>query len=393
MRRPLRAPTAGRPLGGARNRRGAIVVMTGIFIVALMIVAAISVDASRIFAAKNELQTAADAAALAGAVQLLEDSSTALDTARVYAQRNRVEQGSIDSVEIERGVWHPADRVFDAGGEPWDAVRVTAHHALPLSLARVFGDSTVTLISSAVAWSSAPISEGGCSKPLAVPYGRLLEVLDYPSWANIDITDDDIRKLREMPIVDRSLSLPYTSHSGDTTWYNWPNDDEYFPVDIDSSWTRGDPFTHERDSVSGNSFRSYMVGPPTGRCSRSVSPGDEVRSEPGNKVGAIRDGLEDLCQLKGGVFNGFQCIRDGERLDIPLKVVFFQDDAISWANPNRAVLRVKVAGSFVFREMWDFDGPDPETRGALYGYFDVTRDFGVVDETSPSTLVRPVLVR
>ena len=38
--------------GGLRNRRGAIVVMTGVFIVALMLIAAISVDASRPTSAK-----------------------------------------------------------------------------------------------------------------------------------------------------------------------------------------------------------------------------------------------------------------------------------------------------------------------------------------------------
>src|SRR5687767_15955676 len=101
--------------GRLRNRRGAIVVMTGIFIVALMMIAAISVDASRIFAAKNELQTAADAAALAGAVQLLEDSTGAGDSARVYAMRNQVENRAIDSVDVAYGVWRPATREFKIG--------------------------------------------------------------------------------------------------------------------------------------------------------------------------------------------------------------------------------------------------------------------------------------
>ena len=375
------------------DRRGAIVVMTGVFIIAIMVISAISVDASRIFAAKNELQTAADAAALAGAVQLLEDSSTAADSALAYAARNRVEQDSILSVEVERGVWHPAERSFEAGAEPWDAVRVTAQFNLPLSLARVFGDSTVTVTSSAVAWSSAPIAETGCAKPLAVPYGRLLEMLrPGQGWTGADLTDDDIRRLREMPIADRRLWLPYGSNPADSTWYNYPNDDEYFPVDIDSSWVRGNSFNHERDPIPGNDFRSYMVGPPTGRCSRTVSPGDEIRSEPGSKINAIRDGIEDLCGLQGGTFNGFQCVRDGDPVDIPMKVVFWDDQSLAWHNPNRVVVRAKLTGSFVFEEI-DLDGSDLDMQGALLGYFDVVRDFGVVDDTAPSTLVRPVLVR
>lgn len=373
------------------NRRGAIVVMTGIFIIALMLIGAISVDASRIFAAKNELQTAADAAALAGALQLLEDSSVATDTARIYALRNRVEQNFVDSVEIEYGVWKPIDRDFIAGGDPRDAVRVTTRHQLPLSLARVFGDSTVTLTSSAIAWSSGPIASSSCSKPIAVPYGRLLDVLGYPAWADVALNDDDIRRLREMPIDERELSLPY-GRQGDSTWYYTPDDDEYFPIDIDSTWRKSDPFTNQRDSVSGNTFRSYMVGPPTGRCSRSVTPGDEIRSEPGNKLNAIRDGLADLCAGLGGAFNGYRCERDGSPVDIPLKVVFF-DQSPTWVNPNRALMQVKMVGSFVVSEIWDMDSDDLDHRGALFGHFDVVRDFGVVNDTASSTIVRPVLVR
>src|SRR5688572_17121870 len=189
--------------GRLRNRRGAIVVMTGIFIVALMVIAAISVDVSRIFAAKNELQTASDAAALAGALQLLEGSETYEDTARVYATRNLVEQNAIDSVEVEYGVWLPADRAFIAGGEPKDAVRVTTRHLLPLSLARVFGDSTITVAAMAIAWSSGPVMEPQCLKPLAVPYSRLLQILGYPPSSNVRLDDDDIRQLREMPVSER----------------------------------------------------------------------------------------------------------------------------------------------------------------------------------------------
>jgi hypothetical protein len=375
-----------------RNRRGAIVVMTGIFIVAIMVIGAISVDASRIFAAKNELQTAADAAALAGAVQLLEDSSTALDTARAVGFMNRVEQKGIDSMIVEPGVWFPAERDFQPGPPPWNAVRVTVSHGLPLSLARVFGDSTVTVMTSAVAWSSAPVVETGCSKPLAVPYGRLLDILGYPSWVPYDITDDDLRRLREMPIAQRQVELPYSSHADDTTWYNLPNDDEYFPVDIDSSWVPGDPLNHGRDPISEEDFRSYMDGT---RCSRTVRPGDEVRSEPGDKRNAIRDGIESLCEAEGGEFVAdWRCEVDGNPIDIPMKVLFWQDDGISWdPSPSRALLRTKITGSFVFQEMWDFGGADPETAAALRGYFDIVRDFGVVDDTAPSTIVRPVLVR
>jgi hypothetical protein len=368
--------------------------MTAVFIVVIMLVTAVSIDASRIFVAKNELQTAADASALSGALQLLEDSSTAMDSAGTYAARNRVGADSIVTVETSLGVWHSEDRHFEVAGPPWNAVRVITRHSLPLSLARLLGDSTVTVTASAVAWSSAPVPTSGCSKPIAVPYGRLLESLGMEAWTNADLTEDDINALREMdpkPLV----SLPYGSNADDTTWYFNPNDDEYFPVDIDSSWNRGDPLTHGRDSVSGNSFRSYVVGPPAGRCSRTVQPGDMIRSEPGNKMQSIENGLDSLCALRGGDFDGNRCYSDdGNTVDIPMKVVFWEDyGGATWENPNRALLRVRMTGSFVFQEMWPLSETNPETRGALVGYFDVAREHGEVVESSPSTLVRPVLVQ
>jgi hypothetical protein len=53
-----------------RNRKGVFVVLFGILFTVLMAAGAIAIDFSRIWAMRNELQTAADAAALSGAVQL-----------------------------------------------------------------------------------------------------------------------------------------------------------------------------------------------------------------------------------------------------------------------------------------------------------------------------------
>ena len=371
-----------------RNRRGAIVVMTGLCIVALMIVAAISVDASRIFAAKNELQTASDAAALAAAIQLLDDSSGATDTARAYARLNQVENRRIDSADIHvsYGVWLPAADTFVVGGNPVDAVRVTVSHQLPLSLARVFGDSTVRIGSSAVAWTSAPVSDSRCAAPLALPYSELLQVLGYPAWTNMDLTEDDIRRLQEDGARD-TVYFHY-GHRQDSTDNDLDDDDEYFPVDIDSTWQRDDPTTHDRAEVPGSDFRSYVNG---SRCSRRVIPGDTIRSEPENKARSIRDGIRDLCLARGGRFNDNQCIDNGAAVGISLKVVFWQG-APDWQSPSRALLRVRLLGGFVVTQIEDPDITDPNGRAKLFGYFNVRRDFGTVS-TAATPLLRPVLVR
>ena len=391
-----------------RNRRGAIVVMTGIFIVAIMVIAAISVDASRIFAAKNELQTASDAAALAGALQLLEGVETYEDTARVYAQRNRVEQNGIDSVEVEYGVWLPTERSFVAGGEPKDAVRVTTRHPLPLSLARVFGDSTVMVSASAIAWSAGPVMEPQCIKPLAVPYSRLLQILGHPAWSDIALTDDDIRQLREMPVSARKwhfhLGDMETEHSqagGSQFGENHLKWDQYFPIDIDSTYDRADHGMFTRPSLDTATYRSYLAGPPDGRCSARVRPGDQVRSEPEPKVRAVRDGLGEICRSLGGDLVGtnvLTCRANGARIELPLRVVYWSGflpdpDIVPWYDDGaRSRLITRTTGSFVVDSL-DWNQGNEVLHARMHGYFDVQPAFGVVDETAASTLLRPVLVR
>ena len=74
-----------------KNRKGIFVVLFGILFMSLMGAAAISIDFARIWAMRNELQTTADAAALAGAVQIEltpTDSLQISNAARNYASRN-----------------------------------------------------------------------------------------------------------------------------------------------------------------------------------------------------------------------------------------------------------------------------------------------------------------
>jgi hypothetical protein len=416
----LGASAGGRARCGARNRRGAVIVMVGVMIIALMLIAAISVDASRIFAAKNELQTAADAAALAGALQLLDDSSTAVDTARAYADSNRVEQKSIDSVAIERGVWHPTDRYFDGAGQPWDAVRVTTRHPLPLSLARIFGDSTIMVTATAVAWSAGPVMEPQCLKPLAVPYSRLLQILGYPelAWADAQLTADDVRRLREMPDTERDWHFHFGNQSHQRH-HDWDDEygtdhftrDQYFPIDIDSAWVPYDN-TFSRPSVDASLYQSYLAGGETAPCSRRVRPGNPVRAEPEPKMVATRDGLATICQSLGGTFDlsgeTYRCQSAGEAIGMPMRVVYWSgpapaSEAPRWYTGQSAELIARTTGSFVVDSLnWRDGGDDDDdddnnnlwrSQARMWGHFDVRRDFGVVDETESSTLVRPVLVR
>jgi len=83
-----------------RNRRGVFVVLFGILFAVLMGAAAMAIDFSRIWAMRNELQTSADAAALAGAVQLstTNNSLAKVDSAtRWYAAANRAMGAAVNT--------------------------------------------------------------------------------------------------------------------------------------------------------------------------------------------------------------------------------------------------------------------------------------------------------
>jgi Flp pilus assembly protein TadG len=71
----------------ARGERGQILAVVVLALVALLGIAAFSIDVGYAYYAKRQLQSATDAAALAGA-QDLPAASTAIDTAKIYAQDN-----------------------------------------------------------------------------------------------------------------------------------------------------------------------------------------------------------------------------------------------------------------------------------------------------------------
>ena len=87
---------------------------------------------------------------------------------------------------------------------------------------------------------------------------------------------------------------------------------------------------------------------------------------------------------------------------MPLRVGFWSGgfpnpEVPPWdAAGQRSVLITRMTGSFVVEKLdWDDGGDDGNrtSHGRMWGYFDVQRDFGVVDETVASTLLRPVLVK
>ena len=157
------------------NRRGATAIIVAIVLVVLLGVAALAVDIGYLYAAKNELQNAADSAALAGARQLgniyslltvtqqmaytaeADDQSLIRNTAVDIASQNKAATQSIliNAAEVEIGQW--ASGAFTATTNQPDAVRVTARRdagtggTIGTFFARVLGINEASVVADATA--------------------------------------------------------------------------------------------------------------------------------------------------------------------------------------------------------------------------------------------------
>jgi Flp pilus assembly protein TadG len=187
------------------NQNGVTAVVLAIALVALLGFAALAVDIGYLYSARNELQNAADAAALAATRQLgriyAESSLTSRDfssaanashlssiysTATTVAGKNIVAGSSvsISAGDIAIGQWNPETRTLSATLVEPDAVQVTARRdaasgqAVALFFARVLGIQTadVSAIATAALSGLSQINEG----ELTIPVGISEEWFSWP---------------------------------------------------------------------------------------------------------------------------------------------------------------------------------------------------------------------
>ncbi|MBK8914764.1 MAG: VWA domain-containing protein [Phycisphaerales bacterium] len=164
------APPSGRSRTARRTRRGGVVVQVAVFSTVMLGMGALSVDVGAMYAARAELQSAVDAAALAAASNLAGEAGVdtrvaAREAATKYARLNRVlnTYGGVDVVrDIEFGSAaydpHSGGFTFSPGTPSTDAVRVTVRRTddseggpIPLGFANIFGFNRAELRARATA--------------------------------------------------------------------------------------------------------------------------------------------------------------------------------------------------------------------------------------------------
>jgi hypothetical protein len=287
-----------------KNRKGAILVMTGIMLLVLIAIAAIAMDTSRLHAARNELRTAADAAALAGAQRLLTDPTTAETQAKTLATKNRALSEAVTVQQVRYGIWDPIQREFVPTSQvAADAIEVTVTHATKPMLPSVFGKGDVNLTAKAIAWSGAPVDGVKCVKPFAMLHEDFMVALGKKHWA--DLTQDDIQKLRDTSGTNKKW---FTLNMGNS--YSSPARGNWYAVQLPAAKVDG--------KVVNDGSKSLPLDEAIATCNK-LKAGDMVITEPGKKVGLVEQGMDRLC---ANLIDG-KCYNAEGTIGVPVAVAIF----------------------------------------------------------------------
>ena len=140
------------------NRRGAITVLAAILMVAMLGFVAFGVDVGYMLLVKTQLQVAADSAAMAAAANMAGTQSQMNTAAQQYAGYHQAggKQVTLQTSDIQYGLWDSAARKFTASSQAGNAIRVTARRDSTTGgnntfFGKIFGVNTFNVAASAVA--------------------------------------------------------------------------------------------------------------------------------------------------------------------------------------------------------------------------------------------------
>lgn len=400
-----------------RNRRGAFTVLTAILFLSLVGVAAVAVDFSRLWTLRNELQTAADAAAHAGAIQLspgrFVNAQGVQDTARVYAQRN-LAMGNVPVVDsLVLGNWDPNTRTFTAAGTPNNAIRVVTGYTMSGLLMRAFGVQAPRLRAWATGWSEAPVATTGCIKPWAVPYVALMLVINpvrgIPNtpqnltrpWDQVN----DVNALNSLTAAQRTFTLKLgsggqnnPSNPGDTLG----SAGNYQAVQLPKWYDAATQSYPTPGPVSGGSAYKDNI---SGKTCHGISVGDKLLTQTGALVGPTVQGVDKsnlqtapygICE---SLVNDFQSSTHGDCLNaqggigVDVKSAFYH---CSSGCQGQSHVDVNLLGSFTLLKVMPSNchnnNPMQCQAAEIRGVFKPIQAQGPVGGGS-TTLQRPILTQ
>lgn len=199
-----------------RDNRGMAAITIAIALFAIMGVASLAIDMGQLYTTRNELQNVADAAALAGVAQLVQDqggqavrdsnqaSQAAMQVAQTQSQlqgQTAVPDASRNDLTVHFGVWNiyagnPSQAWTDLGTSVLSDSNANAMQVAisrngdtvfgPVStlFARIFGISTSNVSASAIAYLgyTNEVQTGSVQVPLALPSSILTASNGHSGW-------------------------------------------------------------------------------------------------------------------------------------------------------------------------------------------------------------------
>jgi Flp pilus assembly protein TadG len=290
-----------------------------------VLAAAFAADIGRVYAVKAQLQTAADAAALAAiSAQANGLGYAAADSGKKYVYlhpamgRTNIDSAfAVDSVGswiMGTSTWIPdpdQDWTFGANaaapGEMRDAVKVVVRHTVPFTFGKLLGWTDHTVRAEAIAiWGKSDAST--CVRPWAIPYQKMIDQL----WLNrtttkptdittYELTQQDITDLSTWTYANHPVSLTINDNQDDP----YTGSSEFYAIKIPAVYL-ADGTTNPvnnggadyRSEIAAQSCAALRALYPPGT-DPTIHIGDWLTAENGKMLGPTQQGISGQGQVAG----------------------------------------------------------------------------------------------
>jgi hypothetical protein len=408
-----------------RNRKGVFVVLFGLLFMVLMAASAMAIDMSRIWTMRNELQTAADAGALAGAVQLTPPhvrkqgpNDYVQDSARWGAKLNKALYDTVQVDAVTPGIWDDAAQTFTSSSlNNATAVEVTVSHPTNKLIIGALGIAAPRVKARAVAWANAPVDNSNCMKPWTMPYTILMDLVnkariaagDWPyadmnpdSYGNLtrDFTDDDRTFLaNNMTDAQRTFTLKMGSSGLDDPPPGAGMPGNFQAVKLPRKQSAAGTPNPEGPPQNGASGYGDAI---EGINCYPIGVGDVLETNPGDMVGPTLAAVEkqngsdqnyicaSIVATDGPTFGN--CMNDQGGVGVDIKTAFHQ---CLTGCTGQSDVTVRLIGSFTLTKMYPKKGTDGGVdvdKAQIVGVFKPLASTGPVG-AGPTTIQKIILVR
>jgi len=399
-----------------KNRKGIFIILFGLMFMVLMAASAMAIDMSRIWTMRNELQTAAEAGALAGAVQLtpphVRTGTKMADSATWMARLNRALYDTIQVDAVTPGIWDDDAQTFTTSNlNNATTVEVVVSHGTNKLIMGALGIAAPRVHARAVAWANAPVNNANCMKPWSMPYTVLMDLVnrkrvqlgtltgDPDSFDNLtrDFNDDDRDLLATMTDAERTFTLKMGSGQNGLNegipGSTMPGNFQAVQLPRARS-AAGTPYPEGNPGTGANEYRDAIEG---AQC-YPLGVNDVLDVKPGNMVGPTLQAVEkqngqDPFYICASIAANGDCMNDDGGVGVDIKTAFHQ--CLTGCNGATQVT-VRMIGSFTFTKMYKTNGNANQGEnwdmGQIQGIFKPLASSGPVG-AGPTTIQKIILVR